>query len=52
MTVQTRFLTLFDPGDLWRHCGDLEKEILMPYPINQRAEQFNLFSNHGGWSAW
>ena len=29
------------PGDLWRHCGGLGKEILMPYPINQRAHQFN-----------
>ena len=32
------------PGDLWRHGGGLGKEILMPYPINQRAQQFNLFS--------
>ena len=24
-------------GDLWRHCGPLGIEILMPYPINQRA---------------
>ena len=23
------------PGDLWRHCGGMGKEILMPYPINQ-----------------
>ena len=23
------------PGDLWRHCGGLGKEILIPYPINQ-----------------
>ena len=22
-------------GDLWRHCGGLGREILMPYPINQ-----------------
>ena len=29
------------PGDLWRHCGGLGKEILMPYTINQRAHQFN-----------
>ena len=29
------------PGDLWRHCGGLGREILMPYPINQRAHQFN-----------
>ena len=29
------------PGDLWRHCGGLGKEILMLYPINQRAHQFN-----------
>ena len=28
-------------GDLWRHCGGLGIEILMPYPINQRAHQFN-----------
>ena len=28
-------------GDLWRHCGGLGKESLMPYPINQRAHQFN-----------
>ena len=33
------------PGDLWRHGGGLGKE--MPYPINQRAQQFNLFSKHG-----
>ena len=29
------------PGDLWRHCGGLGKESLMPCPINQRAHQFN-----------
>ena len=31
------------PGDLWRHCGGLGKEILMPYPINQSwREQIEL----------
>ena len=36
-------LSFYIPGDLWRHCEGLGKEILMPYPINQRAHQFNLF---------
>ena len=31
------------PGDLWRHCRGLGKEILMPYPINQSwREQIEL----------
>ena len=29
------------PGDLGRHCGGRGKEILMLYPTNQRAHQFN-----------
>ena len=30
-------------GDLWRHCGGLGIEILMPYPINQSwREQIEL----------
>ena len=36
-------LTHTTPGDLWRHCGGLGKEILMPYPINQSwREQIEL----------
>ena len=35
--------TPLQPGDLWRHCGGLGKEILMPYPINQSwREQIEL----------
>lgn len=54
-------ITNFDParhlqwtvqGDPWRHCGGLGKEVLMAYPISQSAHKFNLFTNHGGWSAW
>ena len=31
------------PGDLWRDCGGLGKEILMPYSINQSwREQIEL----------
>ena len=37
------------PGDLWRHCGGLGKEILMPYPINQRAHQFNSICSRQLW---
>ena len=40
-TLKTRNGTQIKPGDLRRHCGGLGKEILMPYPINQRAHQFN-----------
>ena len=36
-------VTVSYPGDLWRHCGDLGKEILMPYPLNQSwREQIEL----------
>ena len=28
------------PGDLWRHCGALGKEILMLYPINQSWREY------------
>ena len=41
------------PGDLWRHCGSLGKEILKPYPMNQSAHQFNSIQsvpvNFGLW---
>ena len=33
------------PGDLWRHCGGLGKEILMPYPINQRPPIQSVFES-------
>ena len=36
-----RTYTTCNLGDLWRHCGGLGIEIVMPYPINQRAHQFN-----------
>ena len=36
-------------GDLWRHCRGLGKKILMPYPINQRAHQFNSICSRQLW---
>ena len=38
-----------NPGDLWRNCGGLGKEILMPYPINQRTHQFNSVCSRQLW---
>ena len=43
--MENRYRLTFQiyPGDLWRHCGGLGKEILMPYPINQSwREQIEL----------
>lgn len=31
--------------------GRLGKKIATTYPINQRAYQLNVFTNHGAWSA-